>query len=195
MAKSNSAIGSLSTIDKCSFCIFIHAIVPGHVEKPAGYTATDTDNRSNNHPSESIRYNSRGGRDNGIRDSFNHKKGAMIMCNAKKTISVLLSAVLTFLCFSFSGAAGEALPESEHPYENDFTGEWDCGVPGAEGFYLTFSEDTFLEWGSLPSGFLLPQKCFSQIFESKIQKKKKIGAAKMTCNITKYILTFQGRLV
>ncbi|MBQ7637807.1 MAG: InlB B-repeat-containing protein [Clostridia bacterium] len=71
------------------------------------------------------------------------------MRNAKKTISLLLCAVLTLWCFAFPGAAGEALPESEHPYQNDFTGEWDCGVPGAEGFYLTFSEDTFFEWGSL----------------------------------------------
>ncbi len=68
---------------------------------------------------------------------------------AKKTISVLLCAVLTLLCFVFPGAAGEALPESEHPYANDFTGEWDCGVTGAEGFYLTFSEDTCFEWGAL----------------------------------------------
>ena len=68
---------------------------------------------------------------------------------AKKTISVLLCAVLTLWCFAFPGTAGEALPESEHPYANDFTGEWDCGVPGAEGFYLTFSEDTCFEWGSM----------------------------------------------
>ncbi len=71
------------------------------------------------------------------------------MRNAKKTISVLLCAVLTLWCFAFPGAAGEALPESEHPYSNGFIGEWDCGVTGVAGFYLTFSEDTCFEWGSL----------------------------------------------
>ena len=71
------------------------------------------------------------------------------MRNAKKTISVLLCAVLTLWCFAFPGAAGEALPESEHPYQNDFTAEWDCGVPGEKGFYLTFSKDTVFEWGEL----------------------------------------------
>ena len=71
------------------------------------------------------------------------------MRNAKKTISVLLCAVLSLLSFAFPGVAGEALPESAHPYPNDFTGEWDCGVTGAKGFYLTFSEDTYFEWGAL----------------------------------------------
>ena len=70
------------------------------------------------------------------------------MRNVKKTIAVLLCAVLTLCCFAFPGAA-ETLPESEHPYQNDFTAEWDCGVPGAKGFYLTFSDDTVFEWGEL----------------------------------------------
>lgn len=71
------------------------------------------------------------------------------MRNAKKTIAVFLCAVLTLCCFAFPGAAEKALPESEHPYQNDFTAEWDCGVPGAKGFYLTFSKDTVFEWGEL----------------------------------------------
>ena len=56
------------------------------------------------------------------------------MRNAKKTIALLLCAVLTLCCFAFPGAAEKALPESEHPYQSDFTAEWDCGVPGAKGF-------------------------------------------------------------
>ncbi|MBR3551780.1 MAG: hypothetical protein IKN72_00140 [Clostridia bacterium] len=71
------------------------------------------------------------------------------MCNAKKALSVLLCVILALGCFVFPGTAGEPLPESAHPYENDFTGEWDCGVPGADGFYLTFSKDTVFEWGAL----------------------------------------------
>ena len=71
------------------------------------------------------------------------------MRNAKKVLSVLLCTVLALGCLAFPGAAGEALPESAHPYENDFTAEWDCGVPGAKGFYLTFSQNTVFEWGAL----------------------------------------------
>ena len=71
------------------------------------------------------------------------------MRNAKRTLSVLLSLILALGCLAFPGVAGEALPESAHPYENDFTGEWDCGVPGAKGFYLTFSKDTVFEWGAV----------------------------------------------
>lgn len=72
-----------------------------------------------------------------------------MMRNAKKVLSVLLCLVLALGCLTLTGAAEDALPESAHPYENDFTGEWDCGIDGAEGFYLTFSEDTLFEWGAL----------------------------------------------
>ena len=71
------------------------------------------------------------------------------MRNAKKILSVLLCMVLALGCLVLPGSAEDALPESGHPYENDFTGEWDCGIDGAEGFYLTFSEDTLFEWGAL----------------------------------------------
>ena len=71
------------------------------------------------------------------------------MRNAKKTLSVLICLILTLGCLVFPGTAKAALPQSAHPYENDFTGEWDCGVSGAEGFYITFSDDTALEWGAL----------------------------------------------
>ncbi|MBQ6119157.1 MAG: hypothetical protein IJK98_07990, partial [Clostridia bacterium] len=71
------------------------------------------------------------------------------MKNMKKALSLLLCAALLLSCFAFTGFAEAALPESAHPYENDFTAEWDCGLPGAEGFFLTFSEDTLFEWGAL----------------------------------------------
>ena len=71
------------------------------------------------------------------------------MRNAKKILSVLLCMILAIWCLAVPGSAKKALPESAHPYENDFTGEWDCGVSGAEGFYITFSEDTLFEWGAL----------------------------------------------
>jgi hypothetical protein len=72
-----------------------------------------------------------------------------MMRYAKKAVSGLLCVLLALGCLAFPGAAEEALPESAHPYENGFTGEWDCGVPGAKGFYLTFSKDTAFEWGAL----------------------------------------------
>ena len=71
------------------------------------------------------------------------------MKNMKKALALLLCAVLLAANGAFAGFAENALPESGHPYENDFTAEWECGVPGAEGFYLTFSEDTLFEWGAL----------------------------------------------
>ena len=71
------------------------------------------------------------------------------MKNMKKALSLLLCAALLLSCFAFTAFAEETLPESAHPYENDFTAEWDCGLPGAEGFFLTFAEDTLFEWGAL----------------------------------------------
>ena len=71
------------------------------------------------------------------------------MYKAKRFLSVLLCVILALGCLAFPGTAKETLPESKHPYDNDFTGEWDCGVPGAKGFYLTFSEDTVFEWGAM----------------------------------------------
>ena len=71
------------------------------------------------------------------------------MKTMKKALALLLCAVLLAANLAFAGFAEDALPESEHPYENDFTAEWECGIPGAEGFYLTFSDDTLFEWGAL----------------------------------------------
>ena len=71
------------------------------------------------------------------------------MKTVKKTLALLLCAVLLAANLAFTGFAEDALPESAHPYEDGFTGEWECGVPGAEGFYLTFSEESLLEWGAL----------------------------------------------
>lgn len=71
------------------------------------------------------------------------------MKTMKKALALLLCAVLLATTLAFAGFAEDALPESAHPYEDNFTGEWECGLSGAEGFYLTFSEDTLLEWGAL----------------------------------------------
>ena len=71
------------------------------------------------------------------------------MKTMKKTLALLLCALLLAANLAFAGFAEDALPESGHPYENDFTAEWECGLPGAEGFFLTFSEDTLFEWGAL----------------------------------------------
>ena len=79
----------------------------------------------------------------------NTKKELIVVKTMKKALALLLCALLLTAHLAFAGLAEEALPESAHPYENDFTGEWECGVPGAEGFYLTFSEDTLFEWGAL----------------------------------------------
>ncbi|MBQ6118472.1 MAG: hypothetical protein IJK98_04495, partial [Clostridia bacterium] len=68
---------------------------------------------------------------------------------SKKLLAILLSLLLIVGCLILPGSAEEPLPESAHPYENDFTGEWDCGISGAAGFYLTFSEETLFEWGAL----------------------------------------------
>ena len=76
-----------------------------------------------------------------------HRKRA-VSNKMKKALALLLCAALTAACLTFSVAA-QTLPESAHPYENGVTEEWECGLPGAQGFYLTFSEDTMLEWGAL----------------------------------------------
>ena len=71
------------------------------------------------------------------------------MRTMKSVLALLLCAALLAADLAFTGFAEDALPESAHPYEDGFTGEWECGIPGAAGFYLTFSEESLLEWGAL----------------------------------------------
>ena len=65
----------------------------------------------------------------------------------KKTISVILSILLTFSFFSFSVFAEDVLPESEHNYQDNFYGEWFYqGDNDAKGLLITFSYDTHVEF-------------------------------------------------
>ena len=68
------------------------------------------------------------------------------MNTTKKILSVLLSALLCFGLLVFPAAAEDTLPESAHPYENDCDEIWEYTYPGeVNGFYMTFSEDSYLE--------------------------------------------------
>lgn len=65
----------------------------------------------------------------------------------KKTISLLLSVILTLSCFTLFASAEEALPESEHNYSDNFYGEWYYeGDKNAKGLLITFSFDTYVEF-------------------------------------------------
>ena len=68
------------------------------------------------------------------------------MKQIKKITAVLLSLVLCFGLLAFPAAAKKALPQSDHPYENDFNGSWEYTYPKeVDGFFLTFSEKTHFE--------------------------------------------------
>lgn len=68
------------------------------------------------------------------------------MNGTKKALSLLLCAALCFGLPVFPAAAGNALPESPHPYENNCEQTWEYTYPGdVNGFFMTFSEDTRLE--------------------------------------------------
>ena len=74
------------------------------------------------------------------------------MKQMKKITAVLLSLLLCFGLTAFPAAAEDtegaenALPESDHPYENDFYGTWTYEYPEeVDGFFLTFSEETHFE--------------------------------------------------
>lgn len=65
----------------------------------------------------------------------------------KKAVSVILSIILTLSCFSFYVFAEDALPESEHNYQDNFYGEWFYqGDKNAKGLLIKFSYDTNVEF-------------------------------------------------
>ena len=67
----------------------------------------------------------------------------------KSLLAVLLSLIMIYSLMVFPVNAQEALPESEHNYQNNFYGEWDYTYSNknAEGLFVTFSEDTMTEEG------------------------------------------------
>ena len=68
------------------------------------------------------------------------------MKQMKKITAVLLSLLLCFGLLAFPAAAEDALPESDHPYENDFYDSWTYEFPEeVDGFFVTFSEETHFE--------------------------------------------------
>lgn len=72
------------------------------------------------------------------------------MKRSKKILSLLLCVALCFSLFVFQVDADDALPQSAHPYENNCDETWEYTYPGdPDGFFITFSEDTYLEPGSL----------------------------------------------
>ena len=72
------------------------------------------------------------------------------MNGTKKALSLLLCAALCFGLLVFPAAAGNELPESAHPYENNCEQTWVYTYPDdVNGFFMTFSEDTRLEPHSL----------------------------------------------
>ncbi len=72
------------------------------------------------------------------------------MKKCRKLLSVLLCAVLCAGCLVFPSAAEDAFPQSEHPYANDLDETYTYTYPGdVDGFYMTFSEDTFFETDTL----------------------------------------------
>ncbi len=69
----------------------------------------------------------------------------------KKSLAIIL-VIATLCSFTslFATATGAEYPESEHNYQNDFTGEWVYTHPEeVEGLYITFSKDTAFEYGDL----------------------------------------------
>lgn len=66
----------------------------------------------------------------------------------KKTIAVILAVIFAFSCISvFAAADNQALPESDHDYENNEYREWVYTVPGATALLVAFSSDTWLDPG------------------------------------------------
>ena len=66
----------------------------------------------------------------------------------KKYLCLLMSVLLCMSCISLFASAEEALPESNHNYENNFYGVWTYSGPqDAAGLLVTFSEDTKVERG------------------------------------------------
>ncbi len=65
----------------------------------------------------------------------------------KKFLAVLMCISLMFSCFIITSFAEDALPESEHNYQNNFYGEWTYqGDKNAKGLLITFSYDTYVEF-------------------------------------------------
>ncbi len=70
----------------------------------------------------------------------------------KRILSVLLAAVMLLSLFALPGMAEEALPESAHEYENNFSGTWEYTYPKeAEEIYVTFSKETYFDPGQIQS--------------------------------------------
>ena len=71
------------------------------------------------------------------------------MKQTKKITAVLLSLLLCLGLMAFPAAAQDAegaLPESDHPYENDCEASWEYEFPEeVDGFFMTFSEETHFE--------------------------------------------------
>lgn len=68
------------------------------------------------------------------------------MKTSKKILAVLLSALLCLGCLLLPVSAADALPESDHPYADGIEQDYTYTYPGAaDGFFITFSEDTFFE--------------------------------------------------
>ena len=68
----------------------------------------------------------------------------------KKCLCLLLSAALCLGLFAFPAAAGDALPESAHPYEKNCEKIWEYTYPEeTDRFFLTFSTDSFLAPGAV----------------------------------------------
>ena len=68
----------------------------------------------------------------------------------KKLLSILLSLSLLSAVLSVPVSAAEGYPHSEHNYQNNCNETWEYEYPGqAEGLFVTFSEDTYLDPGAI----------------------------------------------
>ena len=75
----------------------------------------------------------------------------------KKLLSLILTVIIVVSCVSVSSVyaesseiinvSGDVYPESEHPYQNELRCTWEYTYPSeAEGLYITFSDDTSLNY-------------------------------------------------
>lgn len=68
------------------------------------------------------------------------------MKSLKKVFCVVLCILLCFVQCFIAASAAQTLPESAHPYENNSELTWEYVYPGGvDGFFITFSEDFYLE--------------------------------------------------
>lgn len=67
----------------------------------------------------------------------------------KGSVSVLLCIAMLLSMSAIFASAVDAYPESEHNYQNNYYNEWTYQYPeNADGLFVTFSSDTFVESGS-----------------------------------------------